>query len=851
MKKEYLIKNLKHWDLESYGKENKDLRYNSSSLLKHALNHGIKEGRTLKFDKNKNFLKHKHVDLAEYFNQLDNFFIIQPIFGLSNRLRTLASAYSICKELNKNLIINWIPDCHCDCKIEDLITNIDDLCVGVINNIDTNKLMKLGVTFQRNYNDNPIIDHTKKKIYVESNNILNNEHSNKHINDFCDLCKGNVDMIKNIMTLNNNSLDFYIFNYKLLYNQSVKRDLTTKISSVCTMSTENNLIELELLLMSLNCFNQNLNTYIICDNYINHEIEKNKTKFKNLHITLVNNLSCSKYSNISSDFQQDKTKRQTWIDFMLEKTTIMKIALQSNPNTIFLDSDKVFFDKLPLVGNEDVCLSIHDTNFNAHKQFGLFNGGCVYTNKLDFCDWWKDKTNELQEKTFMEQGPLTHIYETNFSYSVFNNGINLGYWRPLLQDDAKTAEMNLNNIYIDKTNNEIMYHDDKIISIHTHFFMNPDFPHIKNIMIPFNKMILNTFVLSKCHKIQNICNYIFDKQKELINHEGKQLYNKQNYISKQKFVFICDNGLTNRILTLINAIYISNVIHQMIYIYWPVNTTCGCSYYDLFEKHPQLILLTEYELKEIMTNEKIYHISTRSEKELNHSITINQFKNDYNFKKINESLDLNDFEQLIKNITSTAIFSTFYLFHTFIKKTDIEYIWNTIKVQSRLIKRVNKIVNEQHINDDVFGIHLRYTDATFIQNNLNIKSKIFDDMKKIIKTNKHQKFFIACDDNSVKLEFVNIFPDNIIYFTTAEFQDINSDDERKWGAKYELNNIIRTKESTYDGFIEWLLLNKTTFKYGTGSSTYSILCSLLQKRKQTLWFINAGKVEKSIDFKLM
>ena len=65
MNKEYLIKNLRHWDWESYGKENKDLRYDSSSLFNHALNHGIKEGRSLKFDFTKNFLKHKDVDLAQ------------------------------------------------------------------------------------------------------------------------------------------------------------------------------------------------------------------------------------------------------------------------------------------------------------------------------------------------------------------------------------------------------------------------------------------------------------------------------------------------------------------------------------------------------------------------------------------------------------------------------------------------------------------------------------------------------------------------------------------------------------------------------------------------------------------
>ena len=52
--------------------------------------------------------------------------IINSIFGLGNRLRAIASAYSICKSKHMKLIINWIPDCHCDCLIEDLVINIKD-----------------------------------------------------------------------------------------------------------------------------------------------------------------------------------------------------------------------------------------------------------------------------------------------------------------------------------------------------------------------------------------------------------------------------------------------------------------------------------------------------------------------------------------------------------------------------------------------------------------------------------------------------------------------------------------------------------------------------------------------------
>jgi predicted glycosyltransferase involved in capsule biosynthesis len=51
---------------------------------------------------------------------------IEPKNGLGNRLRAIASAAVVAKETNRNLIIVWIPDNHCEAKFSDLFIS-DDL----------------------------------------------------------------------------------------------------------------------------------------------------------------------------------------------------------------------------------------------------------------------------------------------------------------------------------------------------------------------------------------------------------------------------------------------------------------------------------------------------------------------------------------------------------------------------------------------------------------------------------------------------------------------------------------------------------------------------------------------------
>ena len=46
--------------------------------------------------------------------------VIQPEYGLANRLRAISSAYSLSRKWGSELIVVWLPDEHCEAKLTDL-----------------------------------------------------------------------------------------------------------------------------------------------------------------------------------------------------------------------------------------------------------------------------------------------------------------------------------------------------------------------------------------------------------------------------------------------------------------------------------------------------------------------------------------------------------------------------------------------------------------------------------------------------------------------------------------------------------------------------------------------------------
>lgn len=257
MDKDFFIKNINYWDWEAYRDYYPDLKNKSKQfLIHHVLNHGIKENRNIVIkDKNSKIIEnlnlllpnnfnwyeyiYLHDDLQEmneidakihyikygikegrkykyedeiikmpsidYNNNYEKVIIINSIFGLGNRLRSIASAYSISKNKNMKLIINWIPDYHCNCLIEDLIDNIDTYAEVISNpiNIDSLKDFKFYnyLETEKGGIKNEYINDKLDKIYVKSNCILNNSYSYLYVDEFLQNLKWNDNVYDLIMSI--------------------------------------------------------------------------------------------------------------------------------------------------------------------------------------------------------------------------------------------------------------------------------------------------------------------------------------------------------------------------------------------------------------------------------------------------------------------------------------------------------------------------------------------------------------------------------------------------------------------------------------------------------------------------
>ena len=111
-----------------------------------------------------------------------NVLIINPQHGLGNRIRAIASAYSIAKANHLTLAIHWIPDDHCNCRLEDIFSNTNYFG-EVLEQISPEDMASFKVynymTTESNGNKNETIDLQHNAIYCKSNCIL------MHPNNYC------------------------------------------------------------------------------------------------------------------------------------------------------------------------------------------------------------------------------------------------------------------------------------------------------------------------------------------------------------------------------------------------------------------------------------------------------------------------------------------------------------------------------------------------------------------------------------------------------------------------------------------------------------------------------------------
>jgi hypothetical protein len=99
--------------------------------------------------------------------------------GLGNRLRAMASGMAIAKATDRELIVIWTPDHHCDCHLSDLI----EYDRAVLTEIDASELAQAEkYTYMEiepdACKDAPIPLKKGSDLYIRTAYVINNEHSN-------------------------------------------------------------------------------------------------------------------------------------------------------------------------------------------------------------------------------------------------------------------------------------------------------------------------------------------------------------------------------------------------------------------------------------------------------------------------------------------------------------------------------------------------------------------------------------------------------------------------------------------------------------------------------------------------
>jgi len=227
-----------------------------------------------------------------------------------------------------------------------------------------------------------------------------------------------------------------------------------KIESISTMTNKNCIFDLNLLLMTLSRKHKDIPVFIACDTEVKQHFEKN-----NFGLTLHFEMCLDKYNGMN---RQQMEEKGLFLEFTLEKETVLRKAMSQYSNSLFLDADICLLDGLPNVDlSKDVILCRHYIQEQNEQKYGHFNVGYFFVNNIKFLDWFR--TTSKTRSTFFEQQTLDYCHE-EFKVGYFPIQNDFGWWRLFECDNPKER---LNKFNVQK--GQIYYDGQPLRSIHTHF----------------------------------------------------------------------------------------------------------------------------------------------------------------------------------------------------------------------------------------------------------------------------------------------------------------------------------------------------------------------------------------------
>ena len=240
-------------------------------------------------------------------------------------------------------------------------------------------------------------------------------------------------------------------------------------SSFCFISTYNCSHELIGMLLSLSIHHKNSKVYGLIDTETKNHLDIIKPQ---LRLQLFLNVTLDKYSNKNRNIMVNEG---IWDEFQMQKANVIKYALENETDTMFLDSDIIFFNPINVIDkSKELGVSPHYIKKSNTDEVGYYNGGCLWTKNKNVPNDWIEFTKTSR---YHDQASIEDLVK-KYSYHEFGKEINYMPWRVLLSNNPNKT---ITEISI--KNNEININNKPLVFLHTHFDERYNFPKINSIFI--------------------------------------------------------------------------------------------------------------------------------------------------------------------------------------------------------------------------------------------------------------------------------------------------------------------------------------------------------------------------------
>ena len=229
----------------------------------------------------------------------------------------------------------------------------------------------------------------------------------------------------------------------------------TSPSSFCTIATYSCSNEFIGLLYSLSLYHPDATIYCMIDTNTKNVLDNLSLKPR---LNIVTFVSLDKYTN---ENRRSMESKNIFTEFLMNKAKIMIEALKHNSDTMLLDSDILFFNKINIIDiSKDIGLSPHYIKKENTDEVGYYNVGILWTKNIAVVNDWVEFTKKSR---YFEQASLEDLAK-KYDTQEFGEEVNYMPWRIILSDNPSKTKSQ-----ITIANNEININNKPLIFLHTHF----------------------------------------------------------------------------------------------------------------------------------------------------------------------------------------------------------------------------------------------------------------------------------------------------------------------------------------------------------------------------------------------